>query len=254
MKIIGIKYLNRNNYKKIRIGHNEILVTGKLDGDESLLTDKKNFTDTLKGLDHKHIIDGVIEYFLDSHTINGVSNNNFSKNTIKVFGDDDVSLKICIPVDKEVAGRVMSKYRHDRFSFIENMDLLGCNISILVVDGNSSYKRNEDNSYTFCLSSKADNIRKFEKEFLLGFIGQMLSDREVMMTREDDLDEIGFSKISFLEENIESAQKYTWYGAPCIKIKNSMIPMIESIVVGHNEKCNSCIIAKNKILVKNGGI
>ena len=43
LKIIGIKYLNRNNYKKIRIGHNEILVTGKLDGDESLLTDKKKF-------------------------------------------------------------------------------------------------------------------------------------------------------------------------------------------------------------------
>ena len=61
MKIIGIKYLNENNYKKIRIGHNEILVTGvNHDFDDDTISSK--FTDTLKGLDRKHIIDDVKKY------------------------------------------------------------------------------------------------------------------------------------------------------------------------------------------------
>lgn len=61
MKIIGIKYLNENNYKKIRIGHNEILVTG-VNHDFNDDTISSKFTDTLKGLDRKHIIDDVKKY------------------------------------------------------------------------------------------------------------------------------------------------------------------------------------------------
>ena len=83
------KYLNENNYKKIRIGHNEILVTGaNHDFDDSNTNSK--FIDTLKGLDRKHIIDDVIEHFLESHTINSVSNYDFSGKSINVLGNDDV--------------------------------------------------------------------------------------------------------------------------------------------------------------------
>ena len=145
MKIIGIKYLNENNYKKIRIGHNEILVTGvNHDFDDDTISSK--FTDTLKGLDRKHIIDDVIEHFLESHTINSVSNYDFSGKSINVLGNDDVSLKICVPVDMEIAKRIMSKYKHDRDSFVENMSLSGASILLSSVTGKTSYEDDEGNA------------------------------------------------------------------------------------------------------------
>ena len=248
MKIIGIKYLNENNYKKIRIGHNEILVTGaNHDFDDDTISSK--FTDTLKGLDRKHIIDDVIEHFLESHTINSVSNYDFSGKSINVLGNDDVSLKICVPVDMEIAKRIMSKYKHDRDSFVENMSLSGASILLSSVTGKTSYE-DDEGRYKFYLSSKDDNVRKFEKEFLICFIDRMLSDKEVVMTRQDTFDGTNVSMISFLEESTDDVKKYVGYGSPSIKVSNNIVPMIESIVIAHNDKVESSEIVRNKILIR----
>lgn len=249
MRIVGIKYLNENNYKKIRIGHNEILVTGaNHDFDDSNTNSK--FTDTLKGLDRKHIIDDVIEHFLESHTINSVSNYDFSGKSINVLGNDDVSLKICVPVDMEIAKRIMSKYKHDRDSFVENMSLSGASISLSSVTGKSSYE-DDEGRYRFYLSGRDGDIRKFEKEFLIGFIDRMLSNKEVVMTRQDTFDDTNASMISFLEESTDDdIKKYVGYGAPSIKVSNSIVPMVESIVIAHNDKVESGEIVRDKILIR----
>ena len=249
LRIVGIKHLNENNYKKIRIGHNEILVTGvNHDFDDSTISSK--FTDTLKGLDRKHIIDDVIEHFLESHTINSVSNYDFSGKSINVLGNDDVSLKICVPVDMEIAKRIMSKYKHDRDSFVENMSLSDASILLSSVTGKSSYEEDEGR-YLFYLSSRDGNVRKFEKEFLIGFIDRMLSDKEIVMTRQDSFDDTNVSMISFLEEGTDDdIKKYVGYGAPSIKVSNNIVPMIESIIIDHNDKVESNEVVRNKVLIR----
>ncbi len=249
LKIIGIKYLNENNYKKIRIGHNEILVTGDNHGFGDSTTSSK-FTDTLKGLDRKHIIDDVIEHFLESHTINSVSNYDFSGKSINVLGNDDVSLKLCVSVDMEIAKRIMSKYKHDRDSFVENMSLPGASIFLSSVTGKTSYE-DDEGRYRFYLSSRDGNVRKFEKEFLIGFIDRMLSNKEVVMTRQDTFDDTNVSMISFLEESTDDdVKKYVGYRAPSIKVSNNIVPMIESIVIAHNDKVESSEIVRDKILIR----
>lgn len=235
MKIIGIKYLNANNYKKINILHNEIFVSGDSNSSDNKGKKDKRFTDTLKGLDKKQIVSKTIEYFLQSHNIKSISNYEFSGNSVNVVGVDGVLLKIGIPIDMEVAGRLMMKYRHDRLAFIDNILLVDSCISISKVDGKSSYDY-DGKSYNFFISCKGEGIRGFEREFLGEFVGRMLSDREVIMTREAVSDNSCKSMISFLERSDDSTLKYREYYAPTIIIDNDLVSEIETITINHNKK------------------
>ena len=149
----------------------------------------------------------------------------------------------------EIAKRIMSKYKHDRDSFVENMSLSGTSILLSSVTGKTSYE-DDEGRYKFYLSSRDDNVRKFEKEFLIGFIDRMLSDKEVVMTRQDTFDGTNVLMISFLEESTDDVKKYVGYGSPSIKVSNNIVPMIESIVIAHNDKVESSEIVRNKILIR----
>ena len=78
----------------------------------------------------------------------------------------------------------------------------------------------------------------------------MLSDKEVVMTRQDTFDGTNVSMISFLEESTDDVKKYVGYVSPSIKVSNNIVPMIESIVIAHNDKVESSEIVRNKILIR----
>ena len=248
LKIIGVKHLNTNNYKSISILHNEVFVSSDNHNSNEMIG-KKKFTETLRGLDKKQIVSKIIEYFLQSHSIKSISNYEFSGNAINVSGDDETLLKIGVPIDIEVARKLMMKYKHDRLSFIENMNLVDSDISISMLDGKSSYDY-DGKRYKFLLSCKNGSIRDFERNFLTKFIGKMLVDGEVVMTREEIFDGSDSSKISFLEKSDNGFRRYFGYKAPTIIVDNGLVPEIEAITINHNKAYNNAKDNGNKVLKK----
>ena len=76
MKIVGQKYLNRNDYSTITIGKDKITILGK-DSYPTIKGDGTSITDEIKNLPLNEQVGGVVDYFLRYTTVCSIIDNDY---------------------------------------------------------------------------------------------------------------------------------------------------------------------------------
>lgn len=239
MKIVGSKYLDKNDYSNISINDKEIIVR-KNKGKYKTMHLENSFVEELKKLDDDDMIRTIIEYYLYYHKISVMERTTLHGNLHVVGSSDGTSLCINRTISDELLEKVYEKYKGDRESFTFSRDFYGCNLMFITTASSLGYTESgyieDDRSCRFYLATENGRIVEQEKEFLIDVFNPMLADGEVAIGREDGKD--NFVSVTFLRKS-EDICEYVDYGAPKVIVSPSVLPVIETLVISHNDDFNN---------------
>ena len=235
MKIIGSKYLAKNDYSNIAINANEIIVR-KNKGNYKTICLSNSFMIWLKSLKDEEKVNSIIDYFLDYHKVNIVGKNTLHGVSYVVDSSDGTSLCINRPINDEQIDKIYAKYEKDRWDFVFSRNFYEYGPVFLTTSGSTGYMESgyieDDRSCRFYLETVNGKITDREKEFLIDIFSPMLSDGEVAIGREED--DANLINVTFLRKSEEICE-YVDYGAPRVRVTPEVLPVLETLVVSHNE-------------------
>lgn len=234
MKIIGSKYLEKNDYSNIAINANEIIVR-KNKGKYKTMNLSNSFIGGLKALEDEGKINSIIDYFLDYHKVNIVGKNTLHGVSYVVDSSDGTSLCINRPISDNQVDKIYAKYERDRWDFVFSRNFYEYGPVFLTTAGSTGYMESgyieDDRSCRFYLETVNGKITDREKEFLIDIFSPMLSEGEVAVGREEESNLIN---VTFLRKSEEICE-YVDYGAPRVRVTPEVLPVLEALVVSHNE-------------------
>lgn len=226
MKIFGAEYLDSNDYKDILISNNIVISANE---PYEAVHFSSSFTDPLKGKSDEDIIEEVIKYYLDYHTVTSISL--IDSDFFKVDSTSHVSLRVFRPVSLDIRKRIFNKYEQDRMSFLNDVDF---NSSVFKISSsfNCSSYDSSNGQYNFnVLTSLSSGVYDYESVFLTTLFDSMMFPGEIGVKREKYLFPHDMkSSVSFYDtlacNNASSSEQ--------VYVSNELVPIIFDVVSKHN--------------------
>lgn len=187
MKINGVRCLNDDNYKTLSIIDNTEGINVKVSGekeDEVLNFNAYALFQNLKGLDDNDAKKQLINYYINSNRLDGISKYFNRKNPLVIkVSSEDKKMKLMSQdlnfVDEEYY-EILNKYKKDRERFLKEKDF---DIYVVNITKKAScYHSNNINNKNVCyLFLNFDNKAILsEKNFLKKFIEEKIFSKNVL--------------------------------------------------------------------------
>lgn len=233
MRIVGSKYLDRNDYSNITINYNEVVVKGNK-SKYQVIPSEESFIDSLRELNDEEKRRRIIDYYLENHTVSSVSKIVFCNTAYQIGSVDGTTLRIARKMGNDVIDKIYGKYREDRGKFVDSRNFYESQVEFLSSFDSTGYIE-DSKSCRFYISAFDGKVDENEKVFLIDVFSNMLPDGEAAITREDALDGLNVFNVSFLRK-VDTASDYVDYGAPRVRVSKDLLPVIETLVMEHNEE------------------
>lgn len=240
MRIVGSKYLDRNDYSNITINYGNVVVRKNREKYENIRFEN-NFLVKLKGLSDDDKISLLIDYYLDYHRVVGIEKRLLNGPSYIVSSSDGTELYINRVIGEALLENIYTKYESDRKNFIFSRNF-GEYIPEFIVASNPFWRMktgyvDKGESCEFYLATSEDKIVDREKEFLIDVFNPLLSDGEIAIGKEESSNLIN---VTFLRKS-DGVCEYVDYGAPKVKVSSRVLPIIETLVISHNKEIkNKC--------------
>ncbi len=226
MKLFGSEHLDSNDYKDILISNNIVVSANRPYEAVSFCS---SFTEPLKGKNDEDVIEEIIKYYLDYHTITSISL--VDSDSFKVDSTSHVSLRVFRPVSLDIRKSIFNKYEQDRMRFLNDVDF-NSNVVKISSSFNCSSYDSSNGQYNFnVLSSCSSGVYDDEKVFLTTLFDSMMFPGEIGVKSErylfphDRKSSVSFYNTLACNNTNSSFQVY---------VSNELMPIIEEVVSKHN--------------------
>lgn len=184
MKIVGQKYLNRNDYSTITIGKDKITILGK-DSYPTIKGDGTSITDEIKNLPLNEQVGEVVDYFLRYTTVCSIIDNDYvsGKKYVSVIGEGGKKLRFSSNLFKEDSKKIIQKYVDDRRDVVFNSEVVEFDLNMESY-GNVYYGYDDTGSKIKIGIGESSRrvMYDFDSEFISEFVKYIGEGEEVTFT------------------------------------------------------------------------